>query len=183
MFKVEIKGDRVIIDFLDDLIKEFPEAVKSGLNRSVKGIYREAQNWLNGPGAKGEYVTSKSGKKYWKEREEPIGAGEYPVPRRTGHLARAFEYFLAGESESWGDYSDPGSRKVVPAGEIELGEYEAAIVNKAAYALMIHEGMGTSRKYGRRPFVEDALERFNQGAKITGIMEEEINKAIKKASG
>ena len=182
MFNIEIKGDKVILEFLDNLIQEFPDAVKRGLNRSVKGIHREIEYWLHGEGAKGEYVTSRSGKPYWRKRKTPIEAGGYPVPTRSGHLARALEYFLAGESASWGDYSDPGSRKVVPAGEIKLGEFEAAVVNKAAYALMIHEGLGTSRKYGRRPFVEDALERFNEGAKITEIMEEEINKAIKKAS-
>jgi len=75
--------------------------------------------------------------------------GVYPVPARTGHLRR--ETFF------------------------ELVSSRFALVgNTATYALAVHEGLGSSRKFGSRPFLEDAVNAVDS----TEIMAVEIRKAL-----
>lgn len=79
-------------------------------------------------------------------------SGAYPVPNRTGHLTR----------ESFFDVRD---------------ERFALVGNRATYALTVHEGEGSSRKFGRRPFLEDAVLAADSGE----IMAAEIRKALEAA--
>lgn len=75
--------------------------------------------------------------------------GVYPVPARTGHLRR--ETFF----------------------EVKTSRF-ALVGNTATYALAVHEGLGSSKKYGRRPFLEDAVNEVDSNA----IMAVEIRKAL-----
>jgi hypothetical protein len=88
--------------------------------------------------------------------------GGYPVPVRTGHLRRM---------QAW---LKPGETKTGEAGTFTAGPMEVVVYNSAGYATMIHEGKGRNARHGARPFLTDALTRFNSGARIVKIMEEEI---------
>ena|SRR3990167_9817532 len=46
------------------------------------------------------------------------------------------------------------------------------------YAIFPHEGLGTSKKYGRRPFLEDALK--DKWDKIEQIFNDEIEQALQE---
>lgn len=173
--QVTIQGDKVLIEGLNKFILEIPHAVKRALERFGEGIDRESSEFLKGSGAKGrsiEVTSKKTGKKYFKWEKQTISAGGYPVPVRTGHLRRSLDWLKPGKTKSMtrhGEKHDIGS--------FTAGPNEVVIYNAAIYANVIHEGKGSSAKYGPRRYLTDALERFNQGAKIKRIMEEEIRKA------
>lgn len=154
---VKIEGDKVVIAGLNRFAAELPAAVQRGMERVAIGIYREASAWLNGPGSK---VSVRKGVK-------GSQAGAYPVPVRTGNLRRSLNWLKSGESKT-GD-----------AGTFTAGANEIVIYNAARYADIIHEGRGSSAKFGPRRFLTDALKIFNQGNQIKTIIEEEINKEIK----
>lgn len=61
--------------------------------------------------------------------------GSYPVPNRTGNLFR---------HQDW-----------APA----AGSMAMFVFNDARYARAIHEGTDSSSRYGRRPFLDDAVEK------------------------
>lgn len=169
---VTIQGDKVIIEGLNKLTKELPSAVQKGLERAAIGIHREAYAFLSGAGAKGTTSGTATGKgkiKGQKWTPQNISGGGYPVPVRTGWLRRSLNWLKPGES------------KTGEAGIFRAGLNEVVIYNSAAYANVIHEGRGSSAKFGPRRFLTDALKRFNQGDKIKAIMEDEIQKARAKA--
>lgn len=60
----------------------------------------------------------------------------------------------------------------------EIQPLRAVIEPKAVYAIYPHEGWSTSRKYGRRPFMEDSV-KDNQKF-IKDQFEEAVEKTIKE---
>lgn len=181
---VGISGDKVIINGLTRFAAEMPHAVQRGLSKVTAGVYREAMNYLNGKGGINSYETrtSKSGKQYQKKTGSKLemydgftrasgevqqfkrysDSGGYPVPVRTGNLKRLL------------DFVNPGQSK----GSFTAGAMEGIVYNSARYARVIHDGAGSSAKFGRRPFLEDALSKFNQGGLITATIESEIKTEI-----
>lgn len=166
---LRIEGDRVLIEGLNKLSQEFPRAVQRGMGRSAKGIHRAAYMFLTGPGAHREYkVSKKTGKKYSKKIVD-TAAGGYPVPVRTGHLRRQLDWLF------------PGQTKSNQYGTFSAGPNEAIIYDPVPYADVIHEGKWTSKAYGPRRYLTDALEMFNRGLGIQMAIEDEIQKAKAKA--
>lgn len=161
--QVNIEGDKIIIEGLQRLTGQLPSALQAALDSSAIGIHREAHGLLSGPGAKG---TSERvpGRKSLKWTPQSVPAGGYPVPVRTGNLRNHLNLLLHGQTKSdeYGSYS--------------AGEFESIVYDSTPYANVIHEGRGTSKKYGPRRFITDALERFNQGDRIKKSIEEEIER-------
>lgn len=90
--------------------------------------------------------------------------GGYPVPIITGNLRRLLDWLKPGASKDG----------------FTAGPLEAVVYNSAEYARTIHEGWGSSAKFGARPYLTDAFKRFNQGEKAAEIVMEEIDKDITK---
>jgi len=172
--KLTVEGDKVILEGLNKLSKDLHPAAMRGLQKAAIGIHTEAFNFLSGAGAKGtsKEVTSKTGKKYlkWEKRSMPVPPGGYPVPVRTGWLRRSLNWLKPGES------------KTGEAGTFTAGKDEVIIYNLAAYANAIHEGRGSSAKFGPRPFLTDAFKKFNQGDRIIKIVEDKIRKTVNRNS-
>ncbi len=150
--KVSIENDKVVINGLEEVAQELPNAVRRGLHRIGGGIYQEAFHWLSGPGAK----------------KSNIPGGGYPVPVRTGHLRRMLDWLAPGESKT-GD-----------AGTFSAGGGEAVIFDSASYAPAVFLGLGSSKSYGPRDALRDALYIFEHGGNIERVMDEEIRRAINK---
>lgn len=150
---VTIEGQKVVIAGLDKLATGLQGAASRGLERAAIGIHRSAHGFLSGAGAKKSNVSS----------------GGYPVPVRTGHLRRSLNWLKPGES------------KTGPAGTFTAGQNEVVIFDSAEYANVIHEGLGSSAKFGPRRYLTDALEQFSAGDRIKRTIEEEIEKEILKA--
>jgi len=94
--------------------------------------------------------------------------GGYPVPVRTGHLRRSL------------DWLGPNRSKSKDGKTFTAGPHEAVVYNSAVYSRAIHDGRGSSAKFGARPYLTDALEQFNRGNHIADVMAEEISKEIAK---
>lgn len=110
-----------------DFQDKFPDAIKNGLNEIGKRIMRNASQYLKGKGAKASNITP----------------GQYPVPVRTGHLRRSL------------NYASPSSNAKIGNKVESIDDDKVLIFNSAEYAKIIHEGEGSSKKYGRRPYLED----------------------------
>lgn len=172
MLNVRIEGAAAVIQGLGRLAAVgVPRAVERGLIRIGAGVYREVLYWLSGGGGaskktRTDYAgfTHKSGKEVMFRSYQ--GAGGYPVPKRTGYLSQQLAWLQPGESKS-GD-----------VGTFTAGKNEVVIFNSAGYASAIHEGKGSSAKFGPRRYMTDGLERFNAGDAMKRIMEEEISKEI-----
>jgi hypothetical protein len=54
------------------------------------------------------------------------------------------------------------------------GHKQAAVFNTAEYAFVIHDGRGSSEKYGPRPFLDDAVKAVD----VSGIVAGEVRKAF-----
>lgn len=164
--QITIENEKVIIQGLQRLTSQLPSAIQFSLDKMAMGIHREAYALLSGPGAKG---TSEKvpGRKSLKWTPQSIPAGGYPVPVRTGNLRNHLDLLLHGQTKS-DEY-----------GSFSAGQFESIVYNSTPYANVIHEGRGTSKKYGPRRFITDALERFNQSDRIRKIIEEEIAKIRK----
>jgi hypothetical protein len=177
--KVTIHGDKIVIENLQQIAKGLPNAIDRGLSRVATDIHRRAFDFLNGAGSKGlsREVTSKKGTKYlkWEKRTSPISAGGYPVPIRTGNLRGR----LNNAHDSLMAFLHPNESRTVGGNTFTTGDHEAMVFNAAEYAGVIHDGRGSSAKFGPRRFLTDALEAFNSGGKIKAVMEEEIEKLIK----
>jgi len=158
---VTVQGDKVIIEGLQGLAADMPQVLRRGLQRVNRGVHRSAMGFLNGPGR-----TVMKQKSRLRGQSDDLGArpGSYPVPVITGNLKRLL------------DFLDPGQSK----DEFSAGPLEAIVYDSAEYAQVIHEGKGSSSAYGRRPFLDDALEQFNQGGHIAGILEEEVQQEVGK---
>jgi hypothetical protein len=175
MITVAIKGDRMIIDGLGKYMEEFPKAVQRGLERSGKAIHRGAYLWLSGAGAKVKTTgtaVKENGKwkiKGRKDTKQSVASGNYPVPVRTGHLRRNLSWLKPDETKS-NEY-----------GSVTAGPLQVIIYNPAPYARAIHDGTHTQKKFGRRPFLTDAMEAFNKGMGVQKAIEDELQKARAKA--
>ncbi len=150
--KVTIENDKVVINGLEEIAAELPSAVRRGLHRIGGGIYQEAFHWLSGPGAK----------------KSNIPGGGYPVPTRTKHLRGSLGWL------------DPGQSKSGDVGTFTAGGGEAVIFDSASYALPVFLGLGSSKSYGPRDALRDALYIFEHGGNIERVMDEEIRRAINK---
>jgi len=64
-----------------------------------------------------------------------------------------------------------------------IGNLKASIAPHVNYAIYVHEGLGSSRKYGRRPFMEEGLERAQKlglGSKMFLVqLDKKIQEAVK----
>lgn len=165
---VTVQGDKVVIGGLQQFAADVPRAIQRGMSRTVKGVHHAAISFLSGAGSKGEYVTTRTGKTRWKKRTAPIPSGGYPVPVRTGNLRRLLDFVEPGQSKSSGGHT------------FTAGPMEAIVYNSAEYARVIHDGTGSSAKFGPRRFLADALDRFNKGDRIAEILAEEITADIAK---
>ncbi len=150
---VTINGDKALTRNLGKLAGGIAKAIFRGLERTAKGIHRAAYQFLSGPGAK----------------ESNIPAGGYPVPVRTGHLRQMLDWLKPGESKSAGGMT------------VTAAPDEAVIYDIAEYAVPIHEGAGSSQKFGPRAYLTDGLRKFNTGDRIAGIVQEEIAEEIARA--
>lgn len=169
--KVSIEGDKVVVAGLQGLAARFPGAIRRGLRRIGGGIHGIALQWLSGSGVAGkkqrsDYVgfTKKSGEVVTFRSYHT--AGGYPVPVRTGHLRRSLDWLAPGESKS-GDL-----------GAFKAGDDEVVIFDSASYAPAVFLGRGSSRKFGERDALGDALIKFNNANRIAGTIEEEVQKEI-----
>ena len=149
MITINITKDQVAIHDIKRIHRKYPGAVTNALETIVIGVNKIAIDYLSGPGAK------KSG----------IPGGGYPVPVRTGHLRRAENIVLPGKTKSAGG-------KTYSAGPMGAIAY-----NAAAYAAAIHEGLGSSRKHGRRPFLTDAVDKYG-AARMIKALDKEITKIL-----
>lgn len=164
--RVTIEGDKVVIAGLQAMGPKIDKAIRRGLTRSAKGIYDDAFRWLSGAGSVYETRTSKKTGKEYRKKVASILPGQYPVPVRTGHLRRMLRWLR------------PGASKSAEGVTFTAGPFESVVFNAAVYSEVIHDGTGTSARHGPRPFLTDALKRFNQGEGIKRILESEIGRDL-----
>jgi hypothetical protein len=150
--RVDIQGDKVVLNGLGYLEKNLPKAAARGLSRIARGIHREAHENLSGAGAKASN----------------IGAGGYPVPVRSGHLRSCL------------DWLQPGESKTMDGANFTADKDEAMVFNAAAYGMAIHEGTGSSAKFGPRRYITDAAAQFLSDGKAVAILGDEIDREIRK---
>ncbi|MCP4259090.1 MAG: hypothetical protein GY774_16515 [Planctomycetes bacterium] len=154
LVNAKILGDRVIIADIDRIGRRYPDAVVRGVGRIIIGVNKEAVKNLSGPGAK-----PKKGKK-------AIGAGGYPVPVRRGNLRRLENFVL------------PGRTKTTNGMTFGAGDMGGIVYNTALYSRVIHEGRGSSKKHGPRPYITDAVLSFDRGGKMVRVLDEEVSKEL-----
>jgi hypothetical protein len=166
MLDLRIEGDQVVIEGLDKLAhKGIPDATQRALARAAMGVFGEAFEYLSGPGA--ERGSKKVGKPMHKG--ELTLAGGYPVPVRTGNLRIHLDWLAPSTTKS---DREGHSFTALP--------HEAIVYDSAEYADVIHDGKGSSAKFGRRPYLVNAFQKFNQGDRIIRIFEEEIARELPK---
>lgn len=173
---VTISGDKVLIQGLNQFAAELPGTVRKGLKNVVRGIHPLAMAFLNGAGGVGRKsqitgpsrgFTKKSGEQV-NFKPQLSNAGGWPVPVRTGNLKRLL------------DWVDPGQTVTSNGATFSAGNMEVVIFDSAEYANPIHEGTGSSLKFGPRRFLTSALSRFNTTVGIANIIETEIDAALQK---
>jgi len=173
---VQVQGDKVIIDGLRNFAIAAPLAVQRGLKKAVRGVHREAMEFLNGSGGVGKKsqivgpsrgFVKKSGESV-NFKQQFSGAGAYPVPVRTGNLKRLL------------DFVDPGQSITSNGKTFSAANMEAVVFDSAQYASVIHQGTGSSAKFGKRAYLDDALANFNQGDGIAKTIETEMMAEIAK---
>lgn len=173
---VTISGDKVLIQGLNQFAAEMPGTIRSGLKKVVRGVHPLAMAFLNGAGGAGRKAqitgpsrgfTKKSGE-HVGFKQQFAGAGGWPVPVRTGNLKRLL------------DWVDPGQSMTSHGQTFSAGNMEVVIFNSAEYASSIHEGTGSSRKFGPRRFLDSAVSRFNTVTGIANTIEAEIESALIK---
>lgn len=168
---VTIDGEKVVINGLTSLSDNIGmKAIPRGVRRITQGTARiSLEKYLSGPARGLTSKTSKGGRQRG-IAGKPELAGGYPVPRLSGNLRRL---------TSW---LNPGQSKSIEGFSYSAGPMEGLIYTPLPYAGQIHEGRGSSKKYGPRRFLDDAFTFFNKGARSNRIMEDEIEKEI-SASG
>lgn len=147
---VKIVGDRAVIEDTDRIERNYPEAMVRGMSRIIVGVNREAVKNLSGPGAK----------------KSKTAAGGYPVPVRIGHLRRSENFVL------------PGKTKTSNGLSFSAGRFGGIVYNTAEYSRVIHEGRGSSRKYGKRAYISDAVLKYDEGGKMIRVLDEEVSKDL-----
>lgn len=161
---VEVKGEKIVISGLEGFEEGIGRrAIPRGLRKIASGTAREALKNLTGARRGLKTVESKKGRQR-AVPQRPELAGGYPVPRVAGHLRRMLGWLGPNRTKSYEGLA------------FSTGPDEAVIFNAAFYASQIHEGLGSSEKYGARPFIEDAFETFNGANNVTATLEEEIIK-------
>jgi len=171
-----ISGDKVLIEGLGQFIEEMPGTIRKGLKKIVRGIHPLAMAFLNGVGGAGRKAqitgpsrgfTRKSGETV-NFKPQLSGAGGWPVPVRTGNLKRLL------------DFLDPGQTITAGGMTFTAGDMEVVLFDSAEYANVIHEGLGSSRKFGPRRFATSALSRFNTTVGIANTLNNEISESLKR---
>lgn len=149
--RVESKGDKLVVSGLVKLADAYPAGIDRSIERAAKGTHREASRFLNGPGAKASDVP----------------AGGYPVPRRTSHLHNRLNFI------------GPKRSKAADGSVFTTGVHEALVFDSAIYSRTIHDGLGSSSRFGPRPFITDGFKAFWEEAGT--VIGEEIDTAIKES--
>ncbi len=157
---VTLKNERLVISGLNRLDKGIEQkALPRALRKIGSGVARISIDLLTGSRRGVQTIKSRNG-----IERTVIGkseaAGEYPVPRVVGHLRRMLQWI------------GPGRSKSIDGVSFTTGLNEAVVFNTARYASQIHEGKGSSAKYGPRPFIDDAFKRFD----TRGAVEKEVKK-------
>lgn len=99
-------------------------------------------------------------------------AGHYPgVNVKTGWLRDSLDFVPPGKTKSGGGLT------------WTAGTLQAKVYNSAQYSRVIHEGKGSSEKYGKRPFLTDALDKVLGGGLFTQHMSGEVDEALKESFG
>jgi len=179
--QVTIQNDQVVIRNLQRFANQMPTAVKRGLKRVAAGVHQDATAWLSGPGRSKMRLTNMGAlihengritkrKTARRGQSDLLGArpGSYPVPVMTGNLRRMLNWL------------SPGDSKTGDAGTFTAGPMEVVVYDSAAYANVIAKGKWTSAGFGTRDFLGDALTKFNEGARIKQILEDEIQQEISR---
>lgn len=149
--RVDVQGDKVVLRGLQRIERQMPHVAARGLARIAQGIHRDAHENLSGAGAK----------------ESNVAGGAYPVPVRTGHLRTHLDWLKPGKSKTSGGV------------HFIAADDEAIVFNSAAYGRAIHEGAGSSAKFGPRRYITDAAEHYLAGGKAEAILDDEIDKELK----
>lgn len=156
---VSIEGGKVRIENLDKFSAAIKEkAIPGALIVIASGITREAITLLTGPKRGLKTFTAKKSGRQRAVGRNPQLAGGYPVPRLSGNLRRLMGWLA------------PNSSK----GPFSTGPFDSVVYNSAEYARVIHQGTGSSAKFGERPFLDDAVMVFNEGGGIKKVIEENI---------
>jgi hypothetical protein len=159
--------------YVENIGAAYPSAARRGLTRIIRLLYGAALNNLSGPGGAGRKAqivgpargfTKKSGESV-NFKAQFSGAGAYPVPVRTGNLRRLLAFVSPGQTVSAGPFT------------IHAGSMEAILFNSAEYANVIHEGTGSSAKFGPRRYLIDALNKYKNG-EMSAIMAEEMARKV-----
>ena len=155
---VTIENEKVILEGLEGFSEDIrTKAIPEALREIASGTAREAIRFLEGPKRGLKTVKAKGS---GRQRATPQGeAGGYPVPR--------FPVICA-----YYEMARPNRTTESEGLSFTTGPMDAVIFNSAGYASVIHEGMGTSAKYGERRYIDDAFEVFNQGDKAIGLITE-----------
>ncbi|MCK5021374.1 MAG: hypothetical protein KAS32_30460 [Candidatus Peribacteraceae bacterium] len=165
--KIKIDNDDITIEKLeafDRLLSE--EVIPEILSVIGTDVLAAAVDNLSGPSKGVRTIKTKSGA----QRTEPINpglAGDYPVPLYSGHLRRSMDIVL------------PGMSKAAGGDTFTAGENEVVIFNSAEYAGVIHEGGGSSEKYGRRAFLEDAINDYVGDGKSQAVVDNKVGEALR----
>ena len=175
-----LEGDKVFIDGATGLAKSAPDAALRGLRTAARGIFDEAHKNLNGPGrtrvrlrdkrtftySEGNSNVRTQNKTRARGQHSFLGArpGSYPVPRITGNLSARLGILEPGESKK-GDGA---------LGTFRAGNDEFMVYDSAAYAYVIRDAKGSSRKHGERDFIGDGLTTYDQNVGITTPVEKEL---------
>lgn len=179
---ISLEGDKLVIENLNAMPGKVQRLAGKGLKLVARGVHRNAMDRLNGGGGNNSKTrigkrqikadglntgfTKKSGESVkfnlWKD------SGRDPVPVRTGNLKRLL------------DFLDPGETFSNDKGSFTAGKTEIVVFDSARYARVIHEGLGSSAKFGKRPYLHDALQKFNAGDNIVHIVTREIEKGLSR---
>ena len=140
-----MEGHKVLLHGLEEFARDVPEVVQDGLSEIVDRVQIEAIANLQGPRRGLKTKKAKSGRKR-AVAGKPELAGASPVPRVSGNLLRLLDRVKPGRSKSSNGLT------------FKAGYLEGIIFNSAEYADVIHSGTGSSKRYGPRPYITDAVE-------------------------
>lgn len=93
----------------------------------------------------------------------------------------AKEYIISGKGYSKAPYLTGNMYRGVTSTVVPL---RGTIYPTASYAEYVHEGRGSNRNYGRRPFMEDASEDTKPFAEkeLKSQVDDELNKIARKVN-
>ncbi len=175
---ITIDNEKIVINGLQNAVGVVAHGAEIGVMRVAVGIFAEAFKLLQGP-ARSRVSIFTGKKEYYKKtgkrKRAPMRGitnatvarpGSYPVPRITSNLLTRLAFVKPGETKTVNNYT------------FSAGRLEAIVFNAAEYASNIHDGTGTSEKYGARPYITDAVQNYDRGGRIVAVIEEEIQRAI-----